>query len=208
MFFFDIETTGLPLKDKTSKDKYFPPENLEAYEPSRIVTISWIIYDDNGNLIKKEYYIVQPDGFFSHPKALEVHKITHEYAIKNGISIKEIFKKMKTDLINENSEDKVIFCGDVSDEMFASYRGFMSAPDDESLIQSNVEMLKNIRFYDVLRSDKSISGAGLEARVPFGDLNFLQFVMSLPAKYKKFNNEHMEKFYLRANSFKGFMPCE
>ena len=103
MFFFDIETTGLPLKDKTSKDKYFPPNNLEAYEPSRIVTISWIIYDDNGNLIKKEYYIVQPDGFFSHPKALEVHKITHEYAIKNGIPIKEIFEKMKTDLINENT---------------------------------------------------------------------------------------------------------
>ena len=109
--------------------------------------------------------------------------------------------------IKDNSEDKVIFCGDVSDEMFASYRGFMSAPDDESLIQSNVEMLKNIRFYDVLRSDKSISGAGLEARVPFGDLNFLRFVMSLPAKYKKFNHEHMEKFYLR-KAFDGYLPQE
>ena len=109
--------------------------------------------------------------------------------------------------INDNSEDKVIFCGDVSDEMFASYRGFMSAPNDESLIQSNIEMLKNIRFYDVLRSDKSISGAGLEARVPFGDLDFLQFVMSLPAKYKKFNHEHMEKFYLR-KAFDGYLPHE
>lgn len=103
MFFFDIETTGLPKKDKTSRDKYFPPENLEAYDPSRIVSISWIIYDDVGNLVKKEYYIVKPDGFISHPKALEVHKITHEEAEKNGIPIIEIFKKMRIDLINENT---------------------------------------------------------------------------------------------------------
>ena len=109
--------------------------------------------------------------------------------------------------IKEHSDDCVIFCGDVSDEMFASYRGFMSAPDDEALIKSNVEMLKNIRYYDVLRSDKSISGAGLEARVPFGDLNFLNFVMSLPAKYKKFNHEHMEKYYLR-KAFDGYLPNE
>jgi len=103
MFFFDIETTGLPKKDKTSKDKYFPPEKLEAYSPSRIVSISWIIYDDVGNLVKKEYYIVKPDGFISHPKALEVHKITYEEAEKNGIPIIEIFKKMKNDLMNENT---------------------------------------------------------------------------------------------------------
>ena len=109
--------------------------------------------------------------------------------------------------IKEHSDDCVIFCGDVSDEMFASYRGFMSAPDDEALIRSNVEMLKNIRYYDVLRSDKSISGAGLEARVPFGDLKFLNFVMSLPAKYKKFNHEHMEKYYLR-KAFDGYLPDE
>jgi asparagine synthase (glutamine-hydrolysing) len=109
--------------------------------------------------------------------------------------------------IKENSDDCVIFCGDVSDEMFASYRGFMSAPDDEALIRSNVEMLKNIRYYDVLRSDKSISGASLEARVPFGDLKFLNFVMSLPAKYKRFNHEHMEKYYLR-KAFDGYLPDE
>jgi len=110
--------------------------------------------------------------------------------------------------IDENSDDdKVIFCGDVSDEMFASYRGFMSADTDENLIKENIEMLKNIRFYDVLRSDKSISGAGLEARVPFGDLELMEFVMSLPAKYKKFDKEKMEKFYIRT-AFDGYLPEE
>ena len=30
-------------------------------------------------------------------------------------------------------------------------------------------MLFDIHLFDVLRSDRTISGAGLEARVPFGD---------------------------------------
>ena len=107
--------------------------------------------------------------------------------------------------IGENSDDKVIYCGDVSDEMFASYRGFMSADTEENLLRENVIMLKNIRYYDVLRSDKSISGAGLEARVPFGDLKFVDFVMSLPAKYKMFSHEKMEKYYLR-KAFDGYLP--
>jgi asparagine synthase (glutamine-hydrolysing) len=109
--------------------------------------------------------------------------------------------------INEHSEDKVIFCGDVSDEIFASYRGFMSADTSENFLKENVNMLKNIRYYDVLRSDKSISGAGLEARVPFGDLEFVNFVMSLPAKYKMFNKDKMEKYYLR-KAFEGYLPDE
>ncbi len=35
-------------------------------------------------------------------------------------------------------------------------------------------------MYDVLRADRSISSNGLEARVPFGDLDFVEYVMSIP----------------------------
>ena len=50
-------------------------------------------------------------------------------------------------------------------------------------------MLENIHFYDVLRSDKTISSAGLEARVPFGGKDFMKYVMSLHPKHKMFNKE-------------------
>lgn len=107
--------------------------------------------------------------------------------------------------IKQNSNDIVIFCGDVSDEIFASYRGFQMARSEGQLIEANRYMLENIHFFDVLRSDRSISGAGLEARVPFGDRNLMEFVMSLPPRYKRFDKNKPEKYYLR-KAFEGWLP--
>lgn len=99
--------------------------------------------------------------------------------------------------IRDNSQDKVVFCGDVSDEIFGSYRGFYYAPNDDTFYEENIKMLKNINYFDVLRSDKSISGAGLEARVPFSDKDLISYVMNMDSKYKRFNKERMEKYILR-----------
>lgn len=99
--------------------------------------------------------------------------------------------------LSKISDDKVIFCGDVSDELFGSYMGFMSADSEESFFEENKKMLQNIHFFDVLRSDKTISSAGLEARVPFGDKEFVNYVMSLDPKFKMFTNEKIEKNILR-----------
>ena len=109
--------------------------------------------------------------------------------------------------IKEHSDDTVIFCGDVSDEIFASYRGFAYAPDDLELYNENIRMLGNIHFFDVLRSDKSIAGAGLEARVPFSDIHFLKYCMSLDAKYKRFSKDRIEKYLFR-KAFEHLLPHE
>lgn len=137
--------------------------------------------------------------------------------------------------ISQNSDDKVIFCGDVSDEIFGGYRGFSQAPTDESLHLSIIKMVKNIHYFDVLRSDRSISGAGLEARIPYADKDFLEYVMSIPVAQKRFgklidktilkpkieqiddednidtefSSENMEKYILRAAFEKsGLIPDE
>lgn len=109
--------------------------------------------------------------------------------------------------IAATSPNRVVFVGDVADEAFASYRGFARAPSDEALRDANVAMLREIHFYDVLRSDRSISGAGLEARVPFADAEFLRFVMhKLPAgSGKRFKAGKMEKHVLR-RAFEGYLP--
>lgn len=109
--------------------------------------------------------------------------------------------------IKENTPDVVIYCGDVSDEIFGSYRGFMKAPNNEEFRKANNKIVEDVHLYDVLRSDRSISGAGLEARVPFADKDFLNYVMSLPPEYKMFNHEKMEKYYLR-KAFDGYLPDE
>ncbi|MEE0203805.1 MAG: asparagine synthase-related protein, partial [Oscillospiraceae bacterium] len=51
-------------------------------------------------------------------------------------------------------------------------------------------------MYDVLRADRCISANSLEARVPFGDLDFVKYVMSIdPAM--KMNVYHKGKYLLR-----------
>jgi len=85
----------------------------------------------------------------------------------------------------------------MSDEIFGSYRGFLKAPSDEDFQRENERMIRDVRFFDLLRSDKSISGAGLEARVPFADKEFLTYVMRIPPRFKRFTDERIEKYLLR-----------
>ena len=104
--------------------------------------------------------------------------------------------------IQAQTDDVVIYCGDMSDEIFGSYRGFLKAPNDADFQRENERMIRDVRFFDLLRSDKSISGAGLEARVPFADKEFLTYVMRIPARFKRFDDERIEKYLLR-KAFQG-----
>ena len=107
--------------------------------------------------------------------------------------------------IAANTDDCVIYCGDMSDEIFGSYRGFMKAQNDEDFKRENERMVRDVCYFDLLRSDKSISGAGLEARVPFADKKFLQYVMGIPPRYKMFSDERIEKYIFR-KAFGGLLP--
>ena len=110
--------------------------------------------------------------------------------------------------IYDNTDNVVIFCGDMSDEIFGSYRGFTKAPSDHAFAQENARMVRDVRCFDLLRSDKSISGAGLEARVPFADKAFLEFIMSLPPWMKRFGEgaEHAVEKHLLRRAFEGLLP--
>jgi asparagine synthase (glutamine-hydrolysing) len=109
--------------------------------------------------------------------------------------------------IAQTTSDKVLFCGNVSDELFASYRGFQDAPSPEAFQEENTAMLRHIHFFDVLRADKSFAGAGLEARVPYADRDFVDLVMSLPPHLKMFSSRpgDTEKKLLR-KAFEGYLP--
>ena len=97
--------------------------------------------------------------------------------------------------------------GDVADEVFGSYRGFTRARTPQEFQTANVDMLLDIHYFDVLRSDRTISAAGLEARVPFADQDFLNYCMDLDPKMKMFRGSTMEKHILRI-AFTGYLPDE
>ena len=56
--------------------------------------------------------------------------------------------------------------------------------------------LRELYMYDVLRADRCISVNSMEARVPFGDLDFVRYVMSIDPKLKM-NTYNKGKYLLR-----------
>lgn len=116
-----------------------------------------------------------------------------------------IGNRLVSQFVKKIGKDAVLLVGDVSDELFGSYRG-MGLTDSSNTFQAeNEKLIKNIHYFDILRSDKTISSAGLEARVPFSDLDFMSYVMSISPELKMFNNNNMEKAILR-DAFKGVLP--
>ena len=108
--------------------------------------------------------------------------------------------------ISENSECKVVFNGDGADEVCGGYLYFHKAPDSIEFDKECKRLLKDICFYDVLRSDRTISNNGLEARTPFLDKNFVNTYMSIPCDVRNHNlGGHQEKYLLR-KAFKGYLP--
>jgi asparagine synthase (glutamine-hydrolysing) len=71
--------------------------------------------------------------------------------------------------IRENTDIKVVFNGDGSDEIGGGYLYFYAAPNDEAFESECERLLEEIHLFDVLRSDRSMAAHGLEARTPFLD---------------------------------------
>lgn len=97
--------------------------------------------------------------------------------------------------IHEKTDIKVLFTGEISDELFG-YKYTDFAPSAEEFQKEAEKRIRELYMYDVLRADRCISCNSMEGRVPFGDLAFVRYVMSIdPAK--KMNTYHMGKYLLR-----------
>ena len=106
--------------------------------------------------------------------------------------------------IREKTDIKVLLTGEISDELFG-YKYTDYAPSAQAFQQEAVKRVSELYMYDVLRADRCISGNSLEARVPFGDLAFVRYVMSI-APEMKLNKTGMGKRLLR-KSFEGdYLP--
>jgi asparagine synthase (glutamine-hydrolysing) len=108
--------------------------------------------------------------------------------------------------ISQNSDAKVIFNGDGSDELFGGYLYMKQCPDIVEFDRETRRLLKDIHLFDVLRSDKSISSHGLEPRTPFLDKSFVNTVLSMPPSFRQ-SKENIEKFILRNSFSKENFPC-
>ena len=108
--------------------------------------------------------------------------------------------------IHEQTDVRVLLTGEVSDELFG-YKYTDFAPSPAAFQAEAKKRVDELYQYDVLRADRCISVNSLEARVPFGDLDFVRYVMAIdPAR--KVNTYGKGKYLLR-KAFEGdYLPDE
>ena len=98
--------------------------------------------------------------------------------------------------IKEQSNAKVIFNGDGADEVMGGYLYFHEAPDSIEFDKECRRLLTDIHCFDVLRSDRSISSHGLEARTPFLDRAFVDYYLSIDYHLRCHGKKHKPEKYL------------
>ena len=105
--------------------------------------------------------------------------------------------------IKKNTDITVVFSGEGSDEASGSYMYFHNAPTLTDFKEECERLIKDLPYFDVLRSDHATAGAGLEVRVPFLDKAFLSYYMSIPTELKQPGGENKIEKYLLRKAFDG-----
>ena len=106
--------------------------------------------------------------------------------------------------IHETTDVRVLLTGEISDELFG-YKYTDFAPDAKSFQEESEKRIRELYMYDVLRADRCISSNSMEARVPFGDLDFVEYVMSIQPELKM--NKYNKGKYLLRHAFEGdYLP--
>ena len=111
--------------------------------------------------------------------------------------------------ISDNSNFKVVLSGDGSDEVTSGYLENYKCPSLEDLHNHTLDRIKNIHFYDVQRADRATSIHGLELRVPFLDVSFVNLFLKINAKLRMpIFGERCEKYLLRKSFSNQYLPEE
>ena len=120
-----------------------------------------------------EVIITKEDVIRSLPEVIEILGTYDITTIRASMGMYLLCKK-----IHEISDVRVLLTGEISDELFG-YKYTDFAPSAEAFQKEAEKRIREIHMYDVLRADRCISSNSLEARVPFGDLDFVKYVMAI-----------------------------
>lgn len=98
VIFIKIETSGLPLKKSGYDSSFYKFTELDKYDSSRLIGISWSICDFKGNQQTLRHYYIKPNGFSVTNS--DIHGITQKFLEKKGVDIKQVFNQLETDLVD------------------------------------------------------------------------------------------------------------
>jgi asparagine synthase (glutamine-hydrolysing) len=102
---------------------------------------------------------------------------------------------------------KVVLTGEGADELFAGYEYVRAIVDEGELHEELVRTIEELHSLNLQRCDRVTMAHGLEARVPFLDLDMIALGVALPAEWKLTGPGQPEKRLLR-EAFEGWLPDE
>lgn len=137
-----------------------------------------------------EFYMSREDVIEALPEVIRLLGTWDITTIRASLGMYLCCKK-----IHETTDIRVLMTGEISDELFG-YKYTDFAPSDEAFQQEAARRVEELYMYDVLRADRCISSNSLEGRVPFGDTDFVKYVMSIDPAIKR-NSYGMGKYLLR-----------
>ncbi|MGH3355044.1 MAG: asparagine synthase-related protein, partial [Nocardioidaceae bacterium] len=102
---------------------------------------------------------------------------------------------------------KVVLTGEGADELFAGYDHLRDIDDADDLRLELIRSVEGLHNLNLQRCDRVTMAHGLEARVPFLDLDLIAVAQRVPIEWKLPGEEGQEKRILR-EAFAGWLPDE
>ena len=159
---------------------------------------------DHIGSIHTEVFVTAEDLFAAVPEVIRAIESYDTTTVRASVPNYLLAK-----MIRKTSDCKVIFNGDGSDEVFGSYLYFNAAPSDAAFEDECRRLLTDIHMFDVLRSDRSISSNGLEARTPYLDKQFVATALAMPTELRRpVPGGLCEKWLLRTAFDDGTLPAK
>ena len=100
---------------------------------------------------------------------------------------------------------KVVLTGEGADEIFAGYEYLEDFETEDELHAELIRSIEGLHNLNLQRCDRVTMAHGLEARVPFLELDMIELGLSLPAGWKLAGQDQIEKRLLRM-AFDGWLP--
>ncbi len=102
---------------------------------------------------------------------------------------------------------KVVLTGEGADELFAGYDHLREITDASELQAELIRSVRGLHNLNLQRCDRVTMAHGLEARVPFLDLDLIEVAQRVPIEWKLPGEQGQEKAILR-EAFAGWIPDE
>ncbi|MQA74774.1 MAG: asparagine synthase (glutamine-hydrolyzing) [Solirubrobacterales bacterium] len=102
---------------------------------------------------------------------------------------------------------KAVLVGEGADELFAGYSHYARHETAEDLHEELLETIAGLHIGGLQRVDRATSANGLEARIPFLDLDVVELALALPPAWKLTRAGRPAKALLR-RAFDGWVPEE